>query len=198
MFDKIRRYFNQKNLKDEKYAFLFDENNGDEVVCFDCETTGLNPKKDEIISIGAVKIRDDKILLSRRFHYLVKPQNALEGENIKIHRIREVDLKHSKSIDFVIDEFLNFIGSAPVVGYFIEFDVAMINSYIKPRLGITLPNRQIEVSALYHDKKMPLIPEGNIDLRFKSIMKDLHLPQLQAHNALNDAIMSAMIYLKVK
>ena len=45
MFNYLKRYFDKKNLKDQNYAYLFDEYEGDEYVCFDCETTGLNPKK---------------------------------------------------------------------------------------------------------------------------------------------------------
>lgn len=74
----------------------------------------------------------------------------------------------------------------------------MINKYIKPKLGITLPNKQIEVSALYYDKKIGKIPQGNIDLRFDSIMKELKLPRLSKHDAINDALMTSMIYLKLK
>jgi DNA polymerase-3 subunit epsilon len=73
----------------------------------------------------------------------------------------------------------------------------MINRYIKPKLGITLPNKKVEVSALYYDKKIALIPQGYIDLRFDSILKDLNLPKLKAHNALNDAMMTALIYIKL-
>ena len=64
--------------------------------------------------------------------------------------------------------------------------------------GITLPNKQEEVSAIYYDKKIRTIPQGNIDLRFDTILEDLDLPKLHAHDALNDAIMTALIYLKLK
>ena len=64
--------------------------------------------------------------------------------------------------------------------------------------GITLPNRQKEVSSIYFDKKIAAIPQGNIDLRFDAILDDLELPKLQAHDALNDAVMTAMIYLKLQ
>jgi len=93
---------------------------------------------------------------------------------------------------------LRFIGSKALIGYYLEFDVAMINRYIQPWLGITLPNKQIEVSALYFDKKINLIPQGNIDLRFDTIIRNLNVPNMGQHNAVNDAIMTAMIYLKLK
>jgi DNA polymerase-3 subunit epsilon len=64
-------------------------------------------------------------------------------------------------------------------------------------LGIALPNKAIEVSALYYDKKIGRIPQGNVDLRFDTILKDCAIPNMGVHNALNDAIMSAMIYLKL-
>ena len=67
MFETIKRYFNRKNLKDQSYAWLFDEYKGDEYVCFDCETTGLDPKNDEIISIGAIIIKGNKILHSKKY-----------------------------------------------------------------------------------------------------------------------------------
>ena len=74
----------------------------------------------------------------------------------------------------------------------------MINKYIKPKLGITLPNKLIEVSAVYHDFKMELIPQGHIDLRFNSIMEELNIPSLGKHDAYNDAIMTSMIFIKLK
>ncbi|NIA03359.1 MAG: 3'-5' exonuclease, partial [Nitrospirae bacterium] len=114
------------------------------------------------------------------------------------HQIRHCDLEDAIPVEDAIEKFLYFIGNRPLVGYYLEFDVAMINKYIKPMFGITLPNKKEEVSAIYYDKKIATIPQGNIDLRFDTILKDLDLPKLQAHDALNDAVMTAMIYLKLK
>ena len=66
MFRQISNYFNQKRLKDEKYSYLFNAPHENEYVCFDCETTGLDPKKDDIISIGAVIIKDNMIVSSKK------------------------------------------------------------------------------------------------------------------------------------
>ena len=198
MFRTLGNKWNRKHLKDERFAFLFEEDQSGEVVVFDCETTGLDPKKDEIISIGAVKIKENRILTDEAMHLFVRQEKQICHESITIHQIRHCDLEDAISIEEAIEKFLYFIGGRTLAGYYLEFDVAMINKYTKPMMGITLPNRREEVSAIYYDKKIPTIPQGNIDLRFEVIIDDLSLPKLQAHDALNDAVMTAMIYLKLK
>lgn len=198
MFRSIKNYFNKKNLNNEKYLHLFDAPHEEEYVCFDCETTGLDPKVDEIVSIGAVIIQNNTVVSSKKFVKFVKPKTKLQEDAIKVHHIREIDLEDAEDINDVIYEFLDYIGNRTLVGYFLEFDIAMINKYIKPKLGITLPNRRIEVSAVYHDYKIEAIPQGNIDLRFDTIMNELQIPVMGKHDAYNDALMTSLIFLKLK
>ena len=198
MFNKIKNYFNKKNIKDERYLYLFDTPIKDEYVCFDCETTGLSVQNDDIISIGAVIIKNNTILSSKKFVKFVKPKTKLQEEAIKIHHIRECDLEEAEDIDNVIEEFLEFVGNRKLVGYFLEFDIAMINKYLKPKIGIKLPNKAYEVSAIYHDWKIEKIPQSNIDLRFDTIIKELQIPKMGKHDAYNDAIMTAMMFIKLK
>jgi len=198
MIKKIKQYFNKKNLTEERYNYLFDPYEGDEYVCFDCETTGLNPQKDEIISIGAIIIKNNRILQSKKFERFVQTKKSLTEESIKIHHIRECDIEDGLDIDCVIEEFLDFVGNRPLVGYYLEFDCAMVNKYLKPKIGIKLPNKQIEVSELYFNQMIKKYPGGNIDLRFDIIMERLGLPRLGKHDAINDVIMTAMIFLKLK
>lgn len=198
MFASFFKARNAKKLKNEQYRFLFEEAPEDEVVVFDTETTGLNPKKDEILSIGAVKLKGNKILMSQKFELFVKPTREINEQSIKIHQIRNIDLENGCEAREAIAQFLHFIGSRPLVGYYLEFDMKMINKYVKPYLGISLPNTQIEVSGLYHDKKIKFIPDGVIDLRFDVMMKELGLPIFGKHDALNDAVMTAMMYIKLQ
>ncbi len=198
MFRIIKNYFNKKNLKNREFSFLFEENTNNEYVCFDCETTGLDPKKDDIVSIGAVIIKDNTIVASKKFVKFVKPKTKLQANAIKVHHIRECDLKDAEDIDTVIEEFLHFIENRTLIGYYLEFDIAMINKYIKPKLGITLPNKILEVSALYYDYKIERIPQANIDLRFNTIMNELKIPSFGKHDAYNDAMMTSMIFIKLK
>ncbi|MDD2837835.1 MAG: 3'-5' exonuclease [Sulfuricurvum sp.] len=198
MLASFKHAWNRRSLKDDAYAWLFEPYYGDEVVVFDTETTGLDTKKDEVLSIGAVKVKGDRILTSESFEIFLKPSREISAESIKIHHIRPCDLEDAVEPLEGIRRFLNFIGNRPLVGYYLEFDMAMINRSIKPWLGINLPNQQIEVSGIYFDKKIALIPQANIDLRFDTILRDLNIPRMGQHNALNDAIMTAMVYIKLK
>jgi len=89
------------------------------------------------------------------------------------------------------------------VGYYLEFDVAMLNREIWRLLGVRLPQRRIEVSAMFHDLKnrsLPPIERGNtpIDLRFATLMRELELPVRDAHDALNDAVMAGLAFVKLR
>jgi DNA polymerase-3 subunit epsilon len=196
-FSDLRAKSNRSKLKDKEFDFLFQEDTSGEYVVLDTETTGLDPKKDELLSIGAVKIKDNKILTSQTFEVFIKNSGDISSKSIEIHRIRPIDLKNGESIETALCSFLHFIGSRPLIGYYLEFDVNMINKYMKPMLGVTIPNKKIEVSEIYFDKTISLIPQGNIDLRFDTILKSCKVPDMGAHNAVNDAIMTAMIYLKL-
>lgn len=164
----------------------------------DCETTGLDRIRDEIISIGAIRIQGKQILTSQRLELLVQPTIALNAPSIRIHRLREIDLKAGLSPEVAIRQFLDFVGSRPLVGYYLEFDIAMLNKLVRPLLGIPLPQEKIEVSALYYDHKYRHAPDAFIDLRFGSILQDLDLPQRDEHDAFNDALMAALVFVKLQ
>ncbi|GAB6072534.1 3'-5' exonuclease [Venenivibrio stagnispumantis] len=198
IFERLKIEFKKKQLKNKDYLFLFEEPPEDEFVAFDTETTGLNPKEDDILSIGAVKIKNNQILLSERFYQLVKPVKEINEESIKIHGLRKKDLENGIDVYEAIDKFVRFVGNRTLVGYYIEFDIAMINKYFKKLSGTTLPNRYIDISGLYYDYKIGIIPQGNVDLRLDTIIKDLDIPTFGKHDALNDAIITAMIFLKLK
>jgi len=198
MFNNFFKNWNRKKLKDNKYDFLFDEATKDEYVCLDCETSGLNPRKDEILSIGAVHIKDNKILMRKTFNIFLKPSNKIDAESIKIHHIRAIDLENGMEPKDAILQLLEFIGSKPIVGYYIKFDVAIISRYTKKIIGINLPNETIEVSSMYYKTRKKSSDYEFIDLKFDTILKNLNIPALGKHDALNDAIMTSMMFLKLK
>lgn len=198
IFDTFKHNRNRRKLTDQSFDFLFD-GHPDELVSFDCETTSLDVKEAEIISIGAVKIRGNKILTSDAFYVLVKPEGIMEASNVTIHGLRPKDLSDGLPVEEALRRFLNFVGGRPVVGYFLEYDVAMINKFLKPMLGIQLPNRQIEVSSIYYRQEVrKKFYDSYVDMRMAPMIKKLGIPDLPRHDAMNDSINVAMMYLALQ
>ncbi|MDB5931002.1 MAG: Exonuclease, RNase and polymerase, partial [Polaromonas sp.] len=185
----LKREWLLYHLGDPRFRFMWDAPPEDEWVALDCETTGLNLKTDDIIAIGAVRIRGNRILASERLELLVRPEKRrLSADSVRVHRLREQDVAQGLGADEAMVRLMRFIGSRPLVGYYLEFDVAMINRVLFPMLGMGLPQPKIEVSALYYDHKFRQLPHharGStaIDLRFDSLMRDLDLPLWPAHDA---------------
>lgn len=201
---KLRLWWLRYHIGLPEFAFILDQPPDNEWVSFDCETTGLQVGKDEIISIGAVRIVGDRILASERLHLIVRPEKGVSANSIVIHQLREQDVVHGVSPEEAIKRLLHFIGSRPVVGYYLEFDVGMVNQVLFPMLGFGLPQAQIEVSALYHRYKMRQLSAherqigADIDLRLYTMMKDLGLPMRPVHDPVNDAVMAAMAFIKLR
>src|SRR4029077_3226471 len=120
-------------------------------------------------------------------------------EEIKMHRLRQADVAQSPLIRKVLPRLLHFVGGRPLVGYYVDFDIAMLDKHILRYIGIELPNRRIEVSKLYYERKYGDAPPNTvIDLSFASILGDLGIPPLPQHDAFNDALMTAMMYVALR
>ena len=198
MWDWLRRSWYRKRLLRPEYHKLFETPPPNEWVSVDCETTGLDRSHDEIISIGAVLIRESRIMTSERLELFIRPSGQVKAESILIHHLRSMDVANGLTPMQAIQRFLDFVGNRPLVGYYLEFDVAMLNRLVKPFLGIPLPQRKIEVSGLYYDYKSSQHADSNVDLSFHHIMQDLRLPERTEHDALNDALMAAMMFIKLR
>ena len=198
----LRRGWRRRRLADPHFAFMFDAPPIDEWVALDCETTGLDVRQDRIVSVGAVRIVGNRLLTSQRLELLVRPERSLQVASMRVHRLRERDVAQGLDPEQAMRRLLHFIGSRPLVGYYLEFDVAMINREIWPLLGVRLPQPKIEVSAMYYDFKNRSLPAhargGSIDLRFATIMSELGLPPREAHDALNDAVMAGLAFVKLR
>jgi DNA polymerase-3 subunit epsilon len=203
-WEKLKKGWLLYHLANDNYRFMFEPPPPDEWVALDCETTGLDRRRDEIISIGAVRIAGSRVLTSERLELLVRPEKrAISSEAVKVHRLREQDVAQGIAPEAAMAQLMRFIGSRPLVGYYLEFDVAMLNRVVWPMLGLRLPQRKIEVSALFYEWKNRQLPahergNRNVDLRFATMLDELGLPQYEAHDAMNDAVMAALAFTKLR
>lgn len=195
----IRRKIDRARLKDPRWATMFEEDPSGEVVSIDCETTGFDTKTDDVIYVSAMRIAGNRILTSSAYNALVRPEAAMRADAIRVHQLRAIDVMSGRAMSDVLPELLEFIGGRPLVGYWIDYDVAMLDRYVRNAYGFSLPNRRIEVSALYYELKYGNAPQGTtIDLSFNAIARDLGLRELPAHDAFNDALSAAEMYVQLK
>lgn len=199
-----RRRWLQHRLRRPEYAFLLEPGPPDEWVALDCETTGLNVHTDEVVSIGAVRVCGQRIVASERLELLVRPAGPVPAQSVRIHRLRAQDVAQARPLEALLPQLLRFIGGRPLVGYYLEFDVAMLNRTVRPWLGIGLPQPCIEVSALYYDYQFRQLPpyqqhaNADIDLRLATLVRELGLPPREAHDAVNDAVTAALAFIKLR
>ena len=195
----IKRLLHQATISDQSYRFMFDRPPDGDLVVIDCETTGLNVRRDDVVSIAAIKIRGNRILTSEHFEAVVHPDSEMGAEAIKIHRLRRSDVEAAPIVWKMLPSFLRFIGARPLIGYYLDFDIAMLDKYILPLVGIELPNERIEISRLYYERKYgDAPPNTSIDLSFAAILRDLNIPPRAQHDAFDDALMTAMMFVELR
>ena len=198
MIRQLRRYADRYRHAHGPYGHLFLPYEGEDVVALDCETTGLDSRHAELVSIAAVPVRGGRVCTSESLDIRLEAPESLTGESITIHRLRPVDLHDGETVADTLDTLLSFIGNRPVVGWCIEFDVAMINRYLRPLLGFDLPNATIELSSLFQKKMRYWQPDVEPDLRFEAMAKVLRVPMMERHSARGDAVTAALMYLQLQ
>ncbi|HHX8511730.1 TPA: 3'-5' exonuclease [Vibrio diabolicus] len=191
-----RKYWHYK-LKGSPYQSLFCTPDKTEYVSLDCETTSLDPNRAELVTIAATKIIDNRIITSQPFEVRLRAPQSLDSGSVKIHRIRHQDLVDGISEKEALLDLLDFIGNRPLVGYHIRYDKKILDLACLRQLGFPLPNPLIEVSQIYHDKLERHLPNAYFDLSLDAICKHLELPIQDKHDALQDAISAALVFVRL-
>jgi DNA polymerase-3 subunit epsilon len=171
--------------------------NQEELVSLDCETTSLDPKRAELVSIAATKIVGNRIITSNPFEVRLRAPQSLDENSIRIHKIRHNDLANGLTEQDALMRLIDFIGNRTLVGYHIRYDKTILDLACRKQLGFPLPNRLIEVCHLYHDQLEKQLPNAYFDLSLEAICRHLDLPQQNKHDALQDAITAALIYIRL-
>lgn len=110
-------------------------------VAFDIETTGLCAEYDEIIEIGAIKVKDGKVV--DKFNMLVKPKCKITKRITNINGITNEMVENCESIEEVLPKFIKFTEKLPLVAHNIEFDYSFINENYKRIKGKDFRRKKI-------------------------------------------------------
>jgi DNA polymerase-3 subunit epsilon len=169
-------------------------------VVIDTELTGLDERRDSIVSLGALRVVEGRIDLADRSYGEVRPASTLSPTSIVIHGITPEETRGRPEIGGVLRSFREFCAGDILVGHFIEIDLQFLG---KELAGAGLPpfaNRALDTWALYdwlssrtpHDGG-PGLPRLR-DPRLPELAQALGVPGARQHHALADAFVTAQVF----
>lgn len=154
-------------------------------VGFDLETTGLNPKYDKIIEIGAVRVKNGELVDT--FSTFVNPARSLPTRIVELTGIRDENVADAPYIDEILDSFLQFVGEDVLLGHNILFDYSFIK---KAAVNQKKAFEKQGIDTLRIAKRFL----GDLESRQLGYLCDYYQIELDAHRALNDAVAAHRIY----
>ena len=167
-------------------------------VVVDTELTGLDEKKDSIVSIGAMRMTGGRIDLGDTFYRLVSPRTELKADSVVIHEIMPSDVATQPRIDQVFEEFLDYCGDDVLVGHFVSIDLAFLNREMKRIHGSSLGNAAIDTFSIYEwlrkrEKSRDCFATPLAGYRLYDLIQCFGIPVTGAHNAIMDAFATAQL-----
>ncbi|MEN3043170.1 MAG: PolC-type DNA polymerase III [Fervidobacterium sp.] len=158
-------------------------------VVIDLETTGLNPRSDEIMEIGAVKTYQGKII--QEFHTFVKP-SKVNKKSLEITGITEQMLENAPGIAEVLDKFLDFLHGCVIVAHNADFDVSFLRN-VFARHGIEFNPPYIDTLRLSQSLLRNRLKSFSLD----KLVDHFDLGTFQHHRALDDARITTGVFWKL-
>ncbi|OFI07725.1 DNA polymerase III PolC-type [Clostridium acetireducens DSM 10703] len=159
----------------------------DTFVVFDIETTGLSVINDKIIEIGAVKIKNGKII--DKFNEFVNPKISIPAKIIELTNITDDMVKNAEDISVIIKKFMEFVEDSILVAHNANFDVSFIKK-ICSNYNINFNNSVMDTLPLAKF----LFPELK-RYKLNVIAKHLNISLENHHRAVDDARATADILL---
>lgn len=175
-----------------KYLKYFENGLNERFVVFDCETTGLNPEKDRILSIGAVVVEQNAIQVQQTFEYYIK-QDVFNKETVAIHGLRKDEIYQVTEEQAILD-FLDYIQNAILVGHHVNFDIEMINQALKRLEAGKLKNDNMDTNAMY--KKYKYLQEDQ-NSSLDELAKIFKIKSSDRHTAVGDAFITSQLFIKL-
>lgn len=162
----------------------------------DFETTGLDPKKDSIISIGNTHIVNQAIKLQKSSHILVNPHHEIPESSAIIHGILDSTVKSAASLEEILPLFLKELAGKVVIAHFAHVEYKFLENackklYNAPFLIPIVDTLDLELRRF----QMQNLPVYSGDMRLPQCRLRYGLPPHSIHNALSDAIAAGELFL---
>ena len=160
-------------------------------IVLDTETTGLDPLRgDRLVEVGCVEIFN-RMPTGQTFHRYINPQRDVPAEAFAVHGLSTEFLSTKPLFDEVVDEFLEFIGDAPLVIHNASFDIGFINAELNRIKRAAIPRERLVDTLLLARRKHPGVSNRLDDLCSRYAIDNSHRTK---HGALLDAELLAEVY----
>ena len=169
------------------------EKKSNRFIILSTETSGLNPVKDVILSIGSFAVVNNSIIIGDSFETVLLQYKFLHDNGLSNEFIVESKMKklgESEAIQSLID----FIGNAVLVGHHIDFDVEMINAALERLDCGRLKNEALDVDVMY--RKLQDINDRQFSL--DELCDIYKIPKSDRNSSTEDAYKIAILFLKLK
>ncbi len=166
------------------------------IVSLDIETTGLDPDKDKIVSIGLVEIRHLGIKLQSCWHQIIQTKKNIPEQSIVIHQITDDQIKTGISIEQAMPLLLEHLKGKVMLVHNAKLELGFINKICQVLYASDFVIPVIDTQALARrslDRRNSAY--NTSDLRLFNLRCARHMPAYKAHNALMDAIATAELFL---
>lgn len=170
-------------------------------VVLDTETTGLDTKKDKVLSIGAIAIENQEIIINESLELMLYNDEKVENEAILIHGILPNDSKEGKQVQLALEEFIYFLGNSIIVAHYTGFDMAMLTKSIRMFYpSFNLYNYDIDTvrMAMRVDDVSPY--RQTVDRNkytLDALCERYDIEVVERHTAWGDAYSTALLFLKL-
>jgi DNA polymerase III subunit epsilon len=164
-------------------------------VALDLETTGLDSRRDEILSIGLVEFQAGRIDLATAAHYLVSPSRSIPESSAVIHHITDDAAARGRPLAEVLPTVLSRLSGSVLLGHHVRIEREFLDSACRRQYGIPLLIPIADTEALIRrwleQRNQPFTGR---DLRLHALRARYGLPRYKAHNALTDALAAAELF----
>lgn len=192
MFDWIKNINKEYPEFWKKYLEKF-ETKSKRYVILNTETSGLNPKNDVILSFGAIGIENEIIKVNDSLELVILQYKYLHDNGLSNEFIIESKLPKFAEPN-AIEELINYIGNATLVGHRIHFDIEMINEALEKMECGKIKNEALDIEIM-HQK---LYEDINKPFSLDDLIKAYKIPITEKNSALDDAYSIALLFLKLK
>lgn len=169
-------------------------------VVFDTETSGLEPQKAHLLSLGAVAVQHDSILVEESLEVTAYAPSTEISDHVAIHGITRRELESGVDEQEILRSWLSFIGNAVLVAHHAAFDLTIVNHLSKKHFGIKHKNEIIDTAHLA--KRLEHGTRLNEYIRHEDYSLDLLCERYDIrpddrHTAAGDAYITAKLLLKL-